>query len=171
MFIPVSEFEFIIKFYDKLTPCIEKELDPKARLGDFINMKLADRQNEVIFYGKNYEQFLFLFSSLNCDKYPDQIAFKKGFLKLSFNSSATMIHICQLFFSFLLSCYQVYKLFIITDFRTKKVENGSNEHKTSRSIFQIENNVLVGIGAENKYYKFTIELKEPNFIYFPKISC
>lgn len=171
LFVPMSDCEFYVKFYDKHTNPIVKDFDKKLRLGDFIYMKLADESGEVFFHGKNYDPILLLFANWNSEKFPEQINYKKGVLRIGFNSHSVMVSILQLFFSFVLSAYQLWKLNVITESRFKKLEGSLPDARTLRNVFQTENGKIVGLSGENKYFKYKMELREVSLLYMPRVVC
>lgn len=172
-FVPVSEAIFIVKFTDKVTAASFKEYDPKSRLGDHLEMKLWSEGAGVLFSGRNYETIFELFSNEARTRWPEKVELKRNVIRLRFTSAAEMVHLLQGFFSFVLTCYQIWKLAAITDHRLKRNDSGMYDGKEVRNIYKrssSQGNESLSIQGENSFFLFSVDYSETNNLYMPRMQ-
>lgn len=168
-FVAVSDSEFVVKFFDKQTSFLVRELDRRSKLPDSINIRLWTEGEGFLAWGKNYDTILQLFFHENEARHPGKFDYRKGVLKIGYSNAAEMIAISQLFFSFVLSCYQLWKLFVVMDFRTKRFEGTQTyDNRDSRRLYQFSGGKPIGFGGENGHFKFSFDLSVTQCLYLPK---
>jgi hypothetical protein len=168
-FVAVSDSEFIVKFFDKQTPLLVRELDRRSKLPDSISIRLWTEGEGFLAWGKNFDSILQLFYHENESRYPGKIDYSKGVVKIGYSNAIEMVAMSQLFFSFVLTCYQIWKLFVIMDFRNKRFEGTqSYDNRDSRRLYQFSGGKPIGFGGENGHFKFGYDQSVGQLLYLPK---